>query len=279
MPAMTIKYEPAHVPMVPAGGCRPGALALSETMRYLTPGLINSGCYNPRTVAGSSTVSLHAEGRAIDIRPANYSYSHGPWLDEGPAKALSEWVAALIENAEALGIQQILWAGHAWRIGRGYKQLTGNKHYDHAHIELTRHAAATLLPSTIVNILFNKETPKVFIARTISPKGAERNAISDGIYRREFISVESMKELSKKLSLNVIDLPWPIWQYQLQDATGAARAIEELPKAVTLDEAIAIAESTLTTVVETLDGLNVDGYKATKEDIRTLLIELLTGAN
>ena len=62
-----MKYEPAAKPMKPSGRCQPGARALLDLMLYLTPGLISSGCYNARKIVGSSDVSLHAEGRAIDV--------------------------------------------------------------------------------------------------------------------------------------------------------------------------------------------------------------------
>lgn len=153
--------------MKPAGRCQPGARALLDLMLYLTPGLISSGCYNPRNIAGSSTVSLHAEGRAIDVRPANFAYTSGRWLGEGPARALSGWCDALIDHHQALGIQGVIWAGYAWRVGwrvgvrppwsrHVWQRISagGNQHYDHAHIELTWAAARDLTAERISAVLF-----------------------------------------------------------------------------------------------------------------------------
>lgn len=148
-------YQPAAYPMRPSGKCQPGSRALLDTILYLTPGLISSGCYNPRTVAGSTTVSLHAEGRAIDVRPVNFKYKPGPWLYEGPARALTEWCRFLASHPET-GVQQILWAGETWRTGKGWRRLstTANQHYDHAHIELTWDAALYLTAARISAALF-----------------------------------------------------------------------------------------------------------------------------
>lgn len=148
-------YQAAAYPMRPSGKCQPGSRALLETMLYLTPGLINSGCYNPRVVAGSTTVSLHAEGRAIDVRPGNFKYKPGQWLYEGPARALTEWCHFLASHPET-GVQQIIYAGRVWRTGRGWRALStsANQHYDHAHIELTWDAALSLTPERITAALF-----------------------------------------------------------------------------------------------------------------------------
>lgn len=158
-----MRYEPAYSPMRPAGRCQPGALALLEVLTSFD-GITSSGCYNPRHVAGSTTVSLHAEGRAIDVRPRNFAYQPGPWLHQGPAAELGRLSELMAEHCDALGVQQILYAGRSWRIGRGWRALGAgeNQHYDHAHIELTRAAAGELTVDRARSVLTPQETSDMY---------------------------------------------------------------------------------------------------------------------
>lgn len=123
----------------PTAGPAPGAKALMSWFlaNFASRGGKNLGIYNNRTVAGSSTTSLHAEGRACDlgINP------HG-------AKWGTELAEQLRLSSAELGVQCLIWNGRIWSGAypdAGWRVHTGtNAHVDHIHLELTRAAAASL---------------------------------------------------------------------------------------------------------------------------------------
>lgn len=157
-------YEPAAKPMRPAGRCQPGAVALLEVLTSFD-GLSSSGCYNPRYVANSTTVSLHAEGRAIDVRPSNFGWKPGPWVQQGPARQLGQLCELMAARHVELGVQQIIYAGRSWRVGRGWQPITSataNGHWDHAHIELTRAAADALTIDRARSVLAPQEPDDMY---------------------------------------------------------------------------------------------------------------------
>lgn len=96
------------------------------------------GVYNPRKVRGSNrTWSIHAEGRALDIGYPAGSATGDRLFD------------LLVAQCQALGIQQILWSGRGWRIGKGHFRLSTSSaklHETHLHIEQAWHWALTLTP-------------------------------------------------------------------------------------------------------------------------------------
>lgn len=136
----------------PTSGPQSGAMALyrhlvnSEAWGATTKGL---GVYNNRPVRNGKSLSVHAEGRALDIGVPVSS-------DTG-----DRLYRALTQRSTELGIQQIFWDGHGWRCDRGeFNTSRGvtNLHRDHLHIELTRSAATSLRPSTVAGI-FGESIP------------------------------------------------------------------------------------------------------------------------
>jgi peptidoglycan hydrolase-like protein with peptidoglycan-binding domain len=106
------------------------------------------GIYNCRNVTGSSTTSLHGEGRAIDWgTPLG---GDGKGTSEGRAL-----VDLLGSNADKIGLQCIIYDRTIWSKrspdGRPYEGV--NPHYDHLHIELTWQAARELTLATVVAVL------------------------------------------------------------------------------------------------------------------------------
>lgn len=95
--------------------------------------------YNCRQIRGSSGMSMHGTGRAIDVFIP---------LDRGQAdNTLGDPVANwLVENAEAIGIQMVIWDRASYgphRSSPKQRYYSGtHPHHDHLHIELTREAAA-----------------------------------------------------------------------------------------------------------------------------------------
>lgn len=112
------------------------------------PGERSMGIYNCRNVRGSSTTSLHGEGRALDWGlPLSAQRTGTP---EG-----RQLVDLLGSNADKLGLQAIIYDRTIWSArspaGRPYTGV--NPHYDHLHIELTWEAARNLTLATLVAVL------------------------------------------------------------------------------------------------------------------------------
>ena len=151
------------------GSATPGSQALMKWS--LDAGLCdrNMGIYNCRDVRGTSGMySLHAEGRAGD---------HGVNTDsKGRAKG-RRLVETLRPVAKELGIQCMIFDRHIWSAkspGKDGRPYTGvNPHYDHAHIELTRNAAANLTIATIKHVLEKASKPAVTPA-PVKPKPGKK---------------------------------------------------------------------------------------------------------
>src|SRR5690606_1619740 len=89
----------------PTSGPQPGAKALMSWFlgAYGPMGGLNSGIYNNRSIAGTGTLSLHAEGRACDLGIRPYSADYGWTL-----------ARALVNHSKELGIQCVIWDRHIW---------------------------------------------------------------------------------------------------------------------------------------------------------------------
>lgn len=134
------------------GSVTPGAAAFLAWCRaYMGIGR-SGGIYNCRTMVGSSTISLHGEGRAID------------WMlptrkDGKPTSAALRAGMKLVEllrkYARQLGIQCIIYNRKIWsaRSPDGRKYLGAHPHYDHVHVELTWAAARNLNLATFQKYL------------------------------------------------------------------------------------------------------------------------------
>jgi hypothetical protein len=123
----------------PVNGAYRGTLALQAYIDRWYRGS-SAGIYNCRTVRGSSTVSLHAEGRALDWR----LYS---WVPK-ERRAAQRIRAFLLRRdsedrrfagARRWGVQQIIYNGHHWSASHpeaGWHPCEWDcGHADHMHIE------------------------------------------------------------------------------------------------------------------------------------------------
>lgn len=101
------------------------------------------GGYSCRHINGNpNLMSVHATGRALDI--------HIP-LDDGEAdNDLGDPIANyLLEHADKMGIQLIIWDNWVWSAGRSagnrsYLYTGAHKHHDHIHMELSLKGAAKM---------------------------------------------------------------------------------------------------------------------------------------
>lgn len=143
-------YEPARTC---TGGPAPGAKALMAVYLglYADDGGTNLGIYNCRSVRGSSTTSLHGEGRACDLG-----------VDPDGADWASDLAEQLRRHSGELGVQCVIWNRHIWSGAYpddGWRIYTGrNAHRDHLHVELCRGAAAHLTAEQVWAVLAGQPT-------------------------------------------------------------------------------------------------------------------------
>lgn len=130
-------------PWVGEEGCGGSLLAGTDVLReylYLYfPQAYSIGGYSCRPIVGnSSAMSVHATGRALDIM----IHTVDGEADNSKGDEIGNW---LIENAEFIGVQMIIWDRWLWRADRDPpkdKDYTGeHPHHDHLHVELSVDAA------------------------------------------------------------------------------------------------------------------------------------------
>lgn len=124
------------------GSARPGARALMAFILATHPKASSAGIYACRQVRGGSSMSCHAEGRALDVHFPGHANPAGAAL-----------VHQLRPIAAQLGIQAVIFSRTIWSAkspGKTGRRYTGaNPHYDHVHIELTRSSAEKLTKATV----------------------------------------------------------------------------------------------------------------------------------
>lgn len=137
-------------------GASVGAVRLRDMILKAWSGSRDMGIFNCRSVRGGSSLSLHGEGRAIDI-------GGSPSVMQGIAKwakTYSGWY----------GIQEVIYNRKIWtasRANEGWRTYSGtNPHTDHVHIGLTKTAAtnASFIPEKI----YGKSSLKIFVVVVIA---------------------------------------------------------------------------------------------------------------
>jgi hypothetical protein len=135
-------------------GPQPGLRALWSWLDTNYPGIYRfGGIYVYRPVRGGTSLSLHAEGRALDamIRPVN---------GRGDRRGYDA-IERIGRHGLRLGIQTVIFDRTIWsRKSPDGRRYTGqNPHYDHSHWECDRRAAATLTVEEITRVV-GGELPK-----------------------------------------------------------------------------------------------------------------------
>ncbi|MEM9691739.1 MAG: hypothetical protein AAGA56_04290 [Myxococcota bacterium] len=128
-------------PWVGEENCGGGILSGTDILRdYLLayfPQTNTIGGYNCRPIRGNdSQMSVHATGRALDIM---LPVTEDGDADNSMGDPIGNW---LIQNAEAIGIQFIIWDKYTWGAARtpgekGRAYGGASPHVDHLHIELS----------------------------------------------------------------------------------------------------------------------------------------------
>ena len=131
-----------------SSGATPGALGLSGYIKENFGGVSSIGIYNCRKIGGSSNLSLHGVGRALDIMiPVDGSWNDRASANNDVGDPIANW---LIENSEAIGIQYIVWDRNSWGSHRNGSKLRAyngqHAHHDHIHVELTPEGAQKRTP-------------------------------------------------------------------------------------------------------------------------------------
>lgn len=135
---LEVRYEPAASNPT-AEGCQSGTIALARAVRTVYPELESLsqtyGCFNRRYVAGTTTWSVHAEGRAFDVGVPNSERETG-W----------QLACELVARRTLYGVQRVMWDRHIWSVEapaqwRGLSPRS-DQHLSHLHAEQYRQAAA-----------------------------------------------------------------------------------------------------------------------------------------
>lgn len=129
-----------------SGGATPGAQSLLRWALAQSGVAWSGGIYNCRAVRGTTTRSVHSEGRAVDVMLP---------VSGGKAHPDGDMLLGLIApHGKALGVQTVIWNRRIYsaRSPEGREYRGTNPHVDHLHIELTRKAGATLNYGTIVEV-------------------------------------------------------------------------------------------------------------------------------
>lgn len=129
------------------GGPASGSRALLAWLLETYPQGRSLGIYNCRTVRGAAARSLHSEGRAVD-----YGL---PMVGGRGSPVGHEIVRRLGAAGSKLGLQTAIYDRTIWsaRSPEGRRYEGQAPHYDHVHLELTRHAARSMTLATFRSVL------------------------------------------------------------------------------------------------------------------------------
>jgi hypothetical protein len=134
-----------------SGGVAPHAAALGSLLlaRFEQIQFISDYACRPNTNGGTTRMSLHAVGRALDL--------HIPTTEDGAADndagdPVANW---LVEHAQAHHVQYLIWDGWQWRANLPAGKKDGryggaNPHHDHIHVEVALRAddsSASITPA------------------------------------------------------------------------------------------------------------------------------------
>jgi hypothetical protein len=118
-----------------ADGDQPGTKKMKAFLKSKFPNEIDhTEGFICRNIRGSSGLSMHGTGRAIDI----FIDTLGSSADNTKGDRVAEF---LIRNAEKIGVQFIIWDRSKWTPGQDAVPYGGqHPHNDHLHVELTEEA-------------------------------------------------------------------------------------------------------------------------------------------
>jgi len=138
IPSITLDGSPpgAHKASNCTDDFTPGAQSLKDfILDNFSPPVSDVQGYDCRAIVGGTSTSIHGMGRAIDIMVSALNTSDRETGDD--IRNL------LYNNAEAFGIQRIIWNRKQWSSEKdGWRNYTGsNAHTDHLHVEINLNAS------------------------------------------------------------------------------------------------------------------------------------------
>ena len=142
-----------------------GTRELGDFLKQQFPGRVSSyGGYDCRpNTANASETSVHGTGRALDV----FIPMAGGDADNTKGDEVANW---LIVNAQAIGVQYIIWDHADWSGAHGGDKM-GNyggpiPHIDHIHVEINHAGAARTTPWFHGHGSVNHDTHIAFQANT-----------------------------------------------------------------------------------------------------------------
>ncbi len=118
-----------------SGGFKPGAQALSNYIKQKFPGVNSIGGYVCRTIAGSSALSDHAGGRALDIMTTDHALG----------SAIAQWLIDM-HHSGCVGVAYICWWNDYWNCKVGHwagsdRCNPRGAHKNHVHLSMFEETA------------------------------------------------------------------------------------------------------------------------------------------
>ncbi len=145
------RYQPAdHCEAAAGAGARAILAFCLDQWSFAS----SMGIFNCRNARGSTSLSHHAEGRAIDIGIPTFSPTKA---DSAKGMQVAE---ALGSNGRRLGIDHLIYDQKIWSArSPGGREYTGaHPHFDHIHAGLTRQSATNLTYATVKSVIGNRTT-------------------------------------------------------------------------------------------------------------------------
>lgn len=127
-----------------SGGLRDGTRAIGDWLQATFGGIDSVGGYSCRQNTGNtSQLSVHGTGRALDLMIS----TDGGAADNDLGDPIANW---LVEHAELVGVQFIIWDRSDWGAYRDPPKLDDYggpiPHVDHIHMEVSTDAAEMRTP-------------------------------------------------------------------------------------------------------------------------------------
>lgn len=246
------------------GSATPGGKALMSWYlgAYRSQGAADLGVYVCKGIAGSTSTSVHAEGRAADLGTK-------PYRRPAYGKALAN---ALVNHSLELGIQCVIHDRKIWSSSypdAGWRDYLGEPHDGHLHVELTWAAARTLTAARIEQVIGGKPvTPVPDQEDVMTPLQAQQ--LRDAHYTTTAIPHPTVP--GKKVPLHV----WAGW---MTDALKAlATAVGNVDEAVAGQLRTDLA-AIRTDIAEVPEELVAEVAEGAEVDDIALRLQVLLGDN
>lgn len=169
-----------YTPREPWNRLSPNLRLLLDTLTSIVGGQFLGG-YTVRPIRGGTSWSTHAFGASFDWR---YENTGAAFREVGEHRFLTVVLPWLIDNADALGVQQIhdYKRGRIWRTGIGWRPSTaqhmGQSWAGYIHVETNAHRWADVTPLSLRGIPLLGSTSTTPAPTPTPPKGPTMHTVS-----------------------------------------------------------------------------------------------------